>query len=576
MRIKESFRAIQYVYKQAPAAALAADLCFVVTTVAEIAAIKLGGSFIDAATKFLADIETFTINDFIFSDVFWFLSLLLVLMIIQTTVGNLRSYFKEVVRRKYLHNTNNKIMHKLSTENLQEIETKELQDLVAFSNSFSISAMYDFYNSFSEFLKQIIRVVGSIFFLLETVGPLSLFIFVFALPQALVYYLKRKRIAQYLKDSIEKVKLINYLVNITHDVTNFVELKVLNEFKHMRQLYKKTTDDYDGSILRMEEHLAIDRSFFATLGHIGVSIITVVSIAVSVAKKFSIGQFKAIYDYVYTSYDGINNMFNQFFIMAENSIYLNKFFNLIDYSGFGDVSKGDKKLSSGVPKLEMQNIDFQYPERQTKTLENINIIVKPGEKVAIIGGDGSGKSTLVKMLCGLYEITAGDYYVNDFSIRELQRGELKNKLSIVSQDYNNYYFSIKRNITIGNPNIAINEDLYDKAKKLTGLDVILKKENLKDSQTLGKYFEGGIEVSPGYWQRISIARAIYRNRDVLIMDEPFSLIDQESRLEILKNIVSYLGKEKTLILISQDMENLQFFDRVYVLKNGRLSEFKTK
>src|SRR5690606_32640506 len=120
----------------------------------------------------------------------------------------------------------------------------------------------------------------------------------------------------------------------------------------------------------------------------------------------------------------------------------------------------------------------------------------------------------------------------------------------------------KENITLSGEKKSINLDLYNKVKEISGVDQFMKKEKLLDEQKLGKYFTDGIEISPGYWQRIAIARMLYRNRQIFIMDEPFTYIDGPSRVEIIDGVLDFIGEDRTLIYISQNTDHLKKFDKV--------------
>jgi ATP-binding cassette subfamily B protein len=171
-------------------------------------------------------------------------------------------------------------------------------------------------------------------------------------------------------------------------------------------------------------------------------------------------------------------------------------------------------------------------------------------------------------------LSDGEYFVNDKSVAELARGVLKSKVSIVTQDFNKYYFTVKRNIVITKNPLHVDHELYKKVKEICEIDKFMKRIDLKDDQVLGKLFVAGREISPGLWQRLSIARALYRNREVLVLDEPFTFIDEESRRVILRNIFKFLGKGRSLLYISQNSENSEMFDKIYYLKSGRLIRVK--
>jgi ABC-type multidrug transport system fused ATPase/permease subunit len=266
-------------------------------------------------------------------------------------------------------------------------------------------------------------------------------------------------------------------------------------------------------------------------------------------------------------------MLNTIALMSDRLSYADEFFSLIEWQGFGDISHGTKKLPNEPLSLKLMKLDFAYPDQpDRKVLENISLEINPGEKVVFYGGDSSGKSSLVKLLTGMYEIIAGDYMIDGYSIRELKRGELKSRISVVFQNFINYSFSLEKNIVIGSEKKNVDRKLFKKVLRITGLDKLLEREDVEKQTRLGKYFADGTELSPGYWQRVAIARMLYRNKDIFIMDEPFTFIDSNSKSQIIEDIIDFVGDEKILIYITRSTEDLEKFDRVFYFENGHLLE----
>lgn len=179
---------------------------------------------------------------------------------------------------------------------------------------------------------------------------------------------------------------------------------------------------------------------------------------------------------------------------------------------------------------------------------------------------------MVKILTGLYQIKTGDYIVDGHSVRELDRGQLKKKIAVTFQDFINFNFSVKENIVISGDRRNINKSLYEEVSKVGQIGEFLRKEKIDDSHIIGKTFPGGKELSPGYWQRLAIARMLYRNKKIFVMDESFTFIDSESKDTILKNILKFIGAERTLIYITRSVENLDMFDKIYFFENGKVVE----
>ncbi len=569
--IRTTLRGIFYIYKLAPVESFVTNLLFIIATAVETYSITVAGQFIDYTVEILSTWETFTFKDYFYSDSFLYLVIFLITWIVLTQITNFRLYIDEVILRKYYRHVKTLLIDTISKQNMQEIESKDFQDLLLLVPWYSFDSLIFAYRAFSEMFRFLFRAVSSTVIIISTMGISGLLIFVFALPQAVVEFIYKRKLAKFKNDSIEDLKLINYLTNFTLDIPNFVEMKVDGIFNRIKNSYYDNSAKFDSTMVQQFFHLTTDKGVLSAIGQILTRAYAILIIAVSVAQKISIGQFKALFDYSNTAYDSFVGFATQGFLIMEQGYYIDNFFKFIDYKGFGDVRNGEKRLNRTTPTLELDNLDFQYRGAQHKSLENVSLSIEPGEKVLIIGGEGSGKSTLIKVLSGLYEITAGEYYIDGLSVRELKRGELKNKISLVTQDFNKYYFTLRKNITIASMNKTFNDSLFEKVCKVCQIDKIQKEKNISDNQILGRLFDKGIDIPLGYWQRIAIARALYRNKQIVILDEPFSYIDPESREIILKFILEFIGNDKTLVMISQDKESLDLFDKTYELKNGKLT-----
>ncbi len=141
------------------------------------------------------------------------------------------------------------------------------------------------------------------------------------------------------------------------------------------------------------------------------------------------------------------------------------------------------------------------------------------------------------------------------------------------QDFIHYHFSLIENVVISGQRKNVNKDLYKEVIKVAGVKDFKKEINLKDKSVLGKTFPSGKELSPGYWQRLSIARTLYRNKNIFIMDEPFTFIDDISARDILGGIFDFLGDDKSMIYITRSVSLLKNFDRIYYFDKGRVVEF---
>ncbi len=576
MENKQTFKnlkkAIIYIYKLKPIVTISYTLLYILVPLVEMISITINGKFLDSVAKLIQQKTEFTIKGFYISDAFWYLSMSVLLWIITRVLNRSHEYLGTFVDNLYNRKIRSNILKKLATENLQEIEDMEFQNLLEFVRKYSADNILYAYKNFTKFLSQLIRFFSALIIVIGNTGPSAIILLFIALPEITNEYKWLENFASFYNKTVERTRRINYIENLLLNVRSFIELKVNNLYSSFIKTFNSSGKKQNSGHNKRNLHSKIDKAFFSALDQILFRMYSVYLIALAITKNFTIGKFQAMYNYASTTYNSSYNTLYQIAILRKNAIYIDKYFDFINYKGFGDLSYGQAKLKKDINSIEMDDLDFKYQHEDVKALEDISFKINAGEKVAIIGGDGSGKSTFMKILCGLYEITSGDYRVNNLSIRELDRGELKKEISIINQVFNQYYIPLKQNITI-NGTGEFNLKRYKAVKRIAQVEKFIEKENLDENQLLGKFFASGREISPGYWQRLAIARMLYRKASIYIMDEAFTYIDQYSREKILKNTMSFL-KDKIVIYISQDYENLDLFDKAYELKNGHLEEYK--
>lgn len=575
-KITTMLKVMKFMYKRYPISAISRDALSVGITIAEIYAVAVSGKFLDATAEIFTNWSSFSIENYFISDSFYYLCITLLLWMIVQVGNQLREYFFTRIYEQTWKDANQIMMREVADSNLQDVESKKFQDLVAYVPAYSIDYIIYSYCSFSLILKYTISLVSSLVILFKTLSWSVFFVVLFVLPEVIFAYMSRRGIRKYSEKSVKDIRFLNYLKNLSLRIPFFPELRVDNTFAYIRRTYKKEYSKYLEGLLEGNEDYFAKKTMWSLIDQILKYIFLIYLLGKAIVQKLSLGTFMAMYNFVEIVYDSALNLLDNLALLSDRLAYAEKFFDFAEYEGFGEIVHGNKKLKKGTPSIEFQELDFAYPEKSDmKILENISFKISPGEKIAFVGRDGSGKSTLVNIFCGLYQIIAGDYVINGYSIRELERGELKKKISVVFQNFVDYNFTIKENVTIADKKKTIDEDLYRKVLKVSGVDEIIRKEKIDEKQILGKYLEGGKEISPGYWQRIAIARMLYRNADIFIMDEPFSFVDGKSKDQILDGIMEFAGEGRTVIYVTKDTDNLEKFDKVYYLENGKIAEFGT-
>lgn len=251
--------------------------------------------------------------------------------------------------------------------------------------------------------------------------------------------------------------------------------------------------------------------------------------------------------------------------------YLEPFVELMSVPD--EASNGGTKILNEVNSIRFENVTFSYPKTDKKVLDNISFEINKGESVSIVGLNGAGKSTVVKLLCRLYHPDSGKIYINNTDIFEYEYTSYLACVAAVFQDYKLFNFSIQENISCK----PIWEDDERVDRILDEVELTDKIKSLpKGARTLfGKEYDTeGVEFSGGQSQKIAIARALYKDASLVILDEPTSALDPISEAEIYENFNNLIG-EKTAIYISHRMSSSVFCDRILVLNNGIIEAYDT-
>lgn len=256
--------------------------------------------------------------------------------------------------------------------------------------------------------------------------------------------------------------------------------------------------------------------------------------------------------------------------LHENGLYVDHFFEVMALPRIVTEAPDAVELADfAPPRIEFQNVHFAYPNGR-EVLRDVSFTIEPGEKFALVGPNGAGKTTIVKLLCRFYDPTGGRILVNGIDLRRLRFENWYRHLGTLFQEIVQFHFSVRENIFLGDPTCA-DETRMRRAAERSGAAAFIEGLPKKYEQALGRQFEEGEELSTGQWQKLSIARAFYREAPVLILDEPTSAVDAEAEFEIF-NHLEKAYKNKTVVLISHRFSTVRNADRIVVLDEGRIIE----
>ncbi|MBO5165650.1 MAG: ABC transporter ATP-binding protein [Lachnospiraceae bacterium] len=250
--------------------------------------------------------------------------------------------------------------------------------------------------------------------------------------------------------------------------------------------------------------------------------------------------------------------------------YAYEYVKFMDYPAA--IEKGDRPVKEGAHTIEFKNVSFTYPGADVKVLDGVNVTLHPGEHLSVVGLNGAGKTTFVKLLCRLYDPTEGEILLDGVNIKEYDYNEYMALFAPVFQDFKLFAFSIKDNVSLDGD--CEEEDMSALLEQVGLKEKISTLEKGAETMLFKAFDEDGIEPSGGEQQKIAIARALYKKAPVVILDEPTAALDPVAEYDIYRQFDTLVGG-KTAIYISHRLSSCKFCDRIAVFAEGRIKEYGT-
>ena len=270
---------------------------------------------------------------------------------------------------------------------------------------------------------------------------------------------------------------------------------------------------------------------------------------------------------LYWSLDGIVRAVQR---LVQHCNYAYEFLAFLDYPAA--MPKGTKKICKGKHEIEFRHVSFRYPRSEKEVLHDINLKITSGEHLSIVGLNGAGKTTFIKLLCRLYDVTEGEILIDGINIKEYSEEEYRKLFAVVFQDFQLLAFSLKDNIVLGE---KADEQKLNEVLKLSGLyEDAMKLKNGVDTILYKGFDEDGTDLSGGQRQKTAISRALYKNAPIVILDEPTAALDPVAEYEIYRQFNSLVGG-KTAIYISHRLSSCKFCDRIAVFAEDTIKEYGT-
>src|SRR5947209_4550620 len=368
------------------------------------------------------------------------------------------------------------------------------------------------------------------------------------------------------------LRRMNYLVTLVTTDSYAKEVKLFGLGRYFINRYQMIAKNYYSS-----QRSQVARRYMTgfALGNLStiVTSLTYLYVALqAIVGRLTLGDLTLYTTAASQVQSSIQGILGGFSGMYEHNLYLNNLFELMETKTSMPVAAAPLKVPEPMRgEIRFEHVTFAYPGAESSALTDLSFTVKPGETLAIVGRNGAGKTTLFKLICRLYDPSEGRILVDGVDLRDVDPLELRAQIGAMFQDYVTYQATAAENIGLGNvPDISDRERI-EVAGKQAGADELISGLPEGYDTALGKWFDHGVNLSGGEWQKVALARAFMRDAKILLLDEPTSALDAQAEYDLFERLRS-LTRGRTAVYISHRFSTVRRADRIVFLEHGRLVE----
>lgn len=388
------------------------------------------------------------------------------------------------------------------------------------------------------------------------------------IPYFLARIIRGKEFYELKKQQVKKERRKDYLWSLFTSKHSIKEMRVMSFGDYILQKWLTVRNEVNEETWKLVKKDSFSLLVCDFIRIFGYALCIWLSLILVINKEISVGVFSACIAVFASVQEQTKSFLIELGNIPEKMSYARDYFQFIDRTE-DDCSYGTK--TDGIKRIYLHEIKFKYPNAKDYAIKNLNLAINAGEKIALVGENGSGKTTLIKLILGIYHPASGEIQINENALSQYNREDFLKRISIISQQFVQYHMTLRENVAMSNVTAISDDDLINRALEDAGFSFDRSSINL--DLLLGKEF-GGVELSGGQWQKLAIARGIFRNCELIVMDEPTSAIDPISETEILKSFLK-IAEDKTTIIVSHRTGICTLVDKIAVMKDGQIVEFGT-
>jgi ATP-binding cassette subfamily B protein len=368
------------------------------------------------------------------------------------------------------------------------------------------------------------------------------------------------------------LRRMNYLVTLVTTDSYAKEVKLFGLGGYFIARYRLIAKAYYGTQRAQVARRYLTGFAWGNLSTIATSLTYLYVALQAIIGRLTLGDL-TLYTTAASSVQGsIQGILAGFSGMYEHNLYLNNLFELMETKPSMEAPPAPVKVPHPMHgEIRFDNVTFAYPGAEANALTDLSFTVKPGETLAIVGRNGAGKTTLFKLICRLYDPNAGRILIDGIDIKDFDPNELRAQIGAMFQDYVTYQATAAENIGLGNVQDINDRERIEVAGAQAGAAELISGLPEGYDTALGKWFDQGVNLSGGEWQKVALARAFMRDAKILLLDEPTSALDAQAEYDLFERLRS-LTRGRTAVYISHRFSTVRRADRIVFLEHGRLVE----
>jgi ATP-binding cassette subfamily B protein len=512
------------------------------------------------------------------------------LIAVQTALTRVLMVTRQTLGARLSIDINVRILEKALTLELRHFEDPDFYDQLVRARREASSRPLSVVSGLFLLAQNLITLFGYAFILFRFSVLAVLALLVASLPATLMEIRYSNQAFRQRNRRAPESRRLSYLEHVLADDEHAKEVKTLGLGSLLLGRYKELSEvfyDEDRRLASRRAAWGLALSLVGTIAFYG----SYVAMALAAAEgRLSLGTMVLYVAAFRQGQQALQAILNAIGGMYEDSLYMSNLFSYLDLEtraspstrAKGAVETGRLEIAhtngvkngvSGVRSgIVFDDVGFRYPGSEQWSLRHVSLHVPAGEKLALVGHNGAGKTTFIKLLTRLYDPSEGRILLDGKDLREWDRDVLLKRIGVVFQDFNEYQFDLEENVGLGSAEHLGDDARVERAIDMGGAREVVESLAHGKKTQLGRWFKGGVELSGGQWQKVALARAFMREEaDILVLDEPTAALDAEAEHAVFERFKS-LAEGRTAILISHRFPTVRMADRIIVLEDGRIIE----